>query len=1273
MLGSALSQQTRVAPNESLEAAWLAWRPGVEIPRWQDFLPPPGGPCTPTAVFDLLQVDIEFRAKAGRPGLVQELYFQHLSLQEADRRLEAAQQVELIVWEYMQRWKRGQRACREEYINTFPEHAARLRSLVVCWNCPKCDRTAIRLEDDHAEHVRCPACQALHAVADLFPERPWTTAGLPAVPGYTLLGKLGGGGMGTVYRARDTRLGRDLAVKVLHERWQGYPSMVQRFNEEAWITAQLQHPGIPPVHELSTLLDGRPYLAMKLVKGRTLDQLLRERPSPQSELPRFLKTFEQICHILAYAHERRVLHRDLKPSNVMVGAFAEVQVMDWGLTKVLGGNRVENGAYAPPGQTVTDIKSPRSPEDDLETRRGLGTPAYMPPEQARGIVERIDRRADVFGLGAILCEILTGQPPYTGTTRDTVLGNAILGQVEPAYARLEACGADRELVQLAKACLAARLEDRLRDAGLVAATMTTYLNGVQEKLRAAEVEQAAAEARAAAEEQARKAAEAQAAAERRTKEEAEQREAAEKHAKEKAERLVAAERRRRQLVVALAAALLLLVAGGGAAFLRLKGEQDARDYQHKLREEGIAAALSQGREAHQELKVLLDKRDGVFRLLDRPTADWKPHLDATQAALRHAQELESNAEQEIAANLRQQTQDLKKRLDVDQSNYKLALQLEQIEAKASTFVAGKLFSADAEKEFRKTFQDRGLFRDAGKAESPRQDKYDAELVKELAIKDRLLASLDEWAVIAWKHARARQVVQVIAAQDLISPAGAASLLQQLIGRTAMGLGGSGLVEDMDNEDLQARLFRVAQLVDPDPAWKDKVRDPAIWGDRQALRKLSEQALADEDLLKRLSPQLLILLGELLGPGEDSVRLLRRAQALSPADFYLNNNLGVHLLRAKLSREAEAFLRAAVAVRPESAMAWYNLGLALHANDDLEGASDAFQRSCHFDERNAIARHNLGVVCLKRGEHRQAAAAFREALERDPKLVPARSGLGDALYLQKDARGAIGAYRMALALDSKLAPAWTGLGTVLRRQGKLRRAAHAFRKARKWSEELPESHWGLGLVLQEQGDFTGAEASLRRVLELLPPNHAKVAEARKDLNECQQWRAWDECWLSPELAREKATADEQLALAELWRRYKKRYRDAVTLYAEAFARHSKLAERDPKKYRFHAARAAALAAVGAGRGSGRLRDTERVALRKQALVWLQEALDLWHKHLDTGQSKGRDVQRIMNEWLATPDLASIWNLAGMETKPEREDWRRLWHEVTALRDKAMQES
>jgi serine/threonine protein kinase len=347
---------------------------------------------------------------------------------------------------------------------------------------------------------------------------PASGAEVPAPPGYELFEEIGRGGMGVVYRARDTRLNRDVAVKLLQDRFAAGSTAARRFVDEAQITGQLQHPGVPPLHELGALSDGRPFLAMKLIKGRTLDELLKERADPTANFGRFLIVFEAVCQAVAYAHSKGVIHRDLKPANVMVGAFGEVQVMDRGIAKVLRPDAKTQSEPAGVQQLMIPVVQPVrpylgtrtgtsgvSPGSEIRVVRDLneltvagavfGTPAYMAPEQAGGEVEKIDRRSDVFGLGGILCVMLTGKPPYIGPDSEAMLLMAIRGELSEALVRLDGCGAAPELVSLVKRCLAPNRDDRPADAAEVADVLALYRVGLQEKAQAVVSERAASEAR----------------------------------------------------------------------------------------------------------------------------------------------------------------------------------------------------------------------------------------------------------------------------------------------------------------------------------------------------------------------------------------------------------------------------------------------------------------------------------------------------------------------------------------------------------------------------------------------------------------------------------------------------------------------------------------------------------------------------------------------------------------------------------------------------------
>jgi serine/threonine-protein kinase len=244
---------------------------------------------------------------------------------------------------------------------------------------------------------------------------------------YRLLGTLGAGGMGSIYLAEDCDLDRPVAIKVLH----GGPAdsqLAPRLLQEARILAQLEHPGIVPVHAIGTLPDGRVYYVMKRIRGTRLDEAVAHRTLDQK-----LGIFQRICEAVAFAHAAGVVHRDLKPENVMVGEFGEVLVLDWGVAK-----RLTEAPPAPAHTTQNTASAPTtdgSPSDaadtgptGLRTQDGtlLGTPAYMAPEQRRGEVHRIDARADIWALGAVLYFMLTGRAPVfeSPATPGTALATA---------------------------------------------------------------------------------------------------------------------------------------------------------------------------------------------------------------------------------------------------------------------------------------------------------------------------------------------------------------------------------------------------------------------------------------------------------------------------------------------------------------------------------------------------------------------------------------------------------------------------------------------------------------------------------------------------------------------------------------------------------------------------------------------------------------------------------------------------------------------------------
>ncbi|HEV2961470.1 MAG TPA: serine/threonine-protein kinase [Candidatus Angelobacter sp.] len=240
---------------------------------------------------------------------------------------------------------------------------------------------------------------------------------LPDLAGtrYRAVRFLARGGMGTVWLAEDAVLGRAVALKIL-ELDTASGELAARLSREAMVLAHLEHPGIVPIHDAGTLPDGKPFYCMKYVQGQSLDQSL------PPTLPERLRLLQRIAEPLAFAHSRGIVHRDLKPGNIMVGAFGEVLIMDWGLAKI---TKITEDALHKPDTSLSIVAEHRpwpspTPSDEVPpTAHGriLGTPGYMSPEQARGDSGLIDERTDVYALGAILRFMMTVKLPKKEASR----------------------------------------------------------------------------------------------------------------------------------------------------------------------------------------------------------------------------------------------------------------------------------------------------------------------------------------------------------------------------------------------------------------------------------------------------------------------------------------------------------------------------------------------------------------------------------------------------------------------------------------------------------------------------------------------------------------------------------------------------------------------------------------------------------------------------------------------------------------------------------------
>ena len=297
---------------------------------------------------------------------------------------------------------------------------------------------------------------------------------------------LGVGGMGEVFLVRERLLNRSVALKAVRPELASRSSSVKRFLREAQITSQLQHPGVIPVYELGELPDGRPFFTMKEIKGRTLKELVTSvhaasqagQWAPDENgwtLRRLIEAYHRACETVAYAHYRHVVHRDLKPNNIMAGDFGEVLVLDWGLAKIVGGERDDDDPAEPEAIQITERH---------DTRSGVvaGTPAYMAPEQSRGEQDLVGPATDVYALGAVLYEILRNRPPFSLSEAPTHVGTAPRQAVKGARPALDFDGnppVPQELQEICARALEPDAKDRYPDAGALAAEVSDWLEGAK--------------------------------------------------------------------------------------------------------------------------------------------------------------------------------------------------------------------------------------------------------------------------------------------------------------------------------------------------------------------------------------------------------------------------------------------------------------------------------------------------------------------------------------------------------------------------------------------------------------------------------------------------------------------------------------------------------------------------------------------------------------------------------------------------------------------------
>jgi serine/threonine-protein kinase len=1111
---------------------------------------------------------------------------------------------EAVVEAFLREREAGRTPDPQRYLDSFPNLAPALRDYFAGQDL--FDRLAPDL---------APAAQTRPVAATIPLPVPGERVG-----GFELIDEVGRGGMGIVYRARQTKLDRVVALKMIR-RGQADDAELARFRAEAEAIARLQHPNIVQVFEVGEH-DGMPFFALEYCAGGSLEERLRGTTLLPAQAAAVVAG---LARAMQAAHQQHVVHRDLKPANVLLA----------------GGNGAAPLDRLTP--KVSDFGLARKLDDPGLTQSGVivGTPSYMAPEQARGRSKEVGPAADVYALGAVLYECLTGRPPFRAATPLDTLLQVI--HSDPVPPRQLNPAVPRDLETICLKCLHKEPHRRYAHTAALADDLGRYLDGRPVLARRAG----------------------------------------------RAERLLRWARRR-PAAAGLAAALVLLVAGACVAgwwYQQHQLEETARQARDDARNEyvtqEVTAALDKGKHELKELqqalgRLLPDETHplSVSVLLSDPN-QWQTRLQAARTLYLQAKKLGDSNPDALAAEQKAGLELLGTQVTQAETHFQIAQQLDAIRLEAWTIVDGKFDIGQTRSRYEKVFLEQ-LHLDMRNGPLPRL----VDRTKGSDLRFVLAAALDHWADV-----------------------------------TA-------------DKDLRLRLLEVARLADPDP-WRDQVRNLSTW---QNLPKMRELASAVRPA--RQTPQALFLLQRRLcdkGARQEAVALLRLALVHHPADFWLNFDLG---FRTDDLGEQLGCYRAALSIRPRSALAYNNLGWALRQKKDTAGSIACFLKALELDPNYTLAHNNLNGLLRAKGNLDAALQGFRQARKLHPKLAPAFINLGHALHDKKDRDRALACYQMALACDPGCAMAHYNLAIALRDTGNLEGAIQEFKKtidldpnylwarlnlgcalldkgdkdgavtcfneALRWDPKYAPTHFNLANALEAKKDFKAAVASYRDAIAW-DPNYAEAhcnlgqtlrnlgqfADALKELKlghqlgsarpgwpnsekqwikTCEELLAQDQKVVAIQQGKARpASAAEQIALGYLCAHYKKQYAAAVIFYAGAFAAPD-LAADLTSSHRYHAACAAALAAAGMGEDAGKLDAPAKTKLRQQALSWLQADLQHWQQHAKSGQPAAQQtLLKNLSHWQTDADLAGVCDAKALAQLPdgERQYWQKLWADVARL--------